>query len=491
METASSKEALESQDIQKNTKSGHLLLATLSRFTIASAALLSSIGMQEVSAQDANEKNHRVNVDSDTPSQNDIQELITALDDDRFRVREDASSELLQAALPWIREHQKHLPWKEWLSIQPTYSTEQQARLRRILSLIETEELRLLWLPTRLKEANPDRENLSISQALEELEKHAGISVSLPKSILKDIKPLESTLHGYSPYEALRLIRENSTKPFAISNDRTLILEGDEDRHGYLSPSGTTCAQLIVPAYQPYDTQTAFQLEFFSENKILLAYYSLLDFAVTAEGGEELSCLSTYMTRGASFQAPHINIERPKNVKTVNVRAKVRFVGHEPKIFHVADLTTPKTCDTTVCQVKYEGIKEHIVETVNEEGKEEKQSEGWLIEGSFTMPDFRGHEIEIGFDAMRFDIRDAKGQRIPIRSPWYIQDEHSIHWKMHVQQKPAFITFLIPDRATEAVQDYFFQDVPMVRPDFYPSRLGKIFEFIIPLEAPPPRRAPR
>lgn len=491
METASSTEALESPDIQKNTKSGHLLLAALSRFTIASATLLSSIGLQEVSAQDANEKNHRVNVDSDTPSQNDIQKLITALDDDRFRIREDASGKILQAALPWIHEHQKHLPWKGWLSIQPTYSTEQQARLRRILALIEKEELQLLWLPTRLNEANPDRENLSVSQALEELKKHAGISVSLPESILKDIKPLESTLHGYSPYEALRLIRENSKKPFALSGKRTLLMEGMEDRYGYLSPSGATCAQLIIPAYQPYDTQTAFQLEFFSENKILIAHYSLLDFAVTTEGGEELSCLSTYMTHGASLQAPHINIERPKNVKTVNVRAKVRFVGHESKTFHVTDLSTPKICDTTVCQLKYERIKEHIIETVNEDGTEEKRSEGWLIEGSFTMPDFRESEIGIGLDTMRFDIRDAKGQRIPIRSPWYIQDKNTIYWKMHVQQKPSSITFLAPDRPTETVQDYFFQDIPMVRSDFYPSRLGKIFEFIIPLEAPPPRRAPR
>lgn len=475
METASSTEALESQDMQKNTKSGHLLLAALSHFTIAGAALLSSIGLQDASAQDANEKNHRVNADSDMPSQNDIQKLITALDDDRFRIREDASGELIQYALPWIREHQKHLPWKEWLSIQPTYSTEQQARLRRILALIEKEELQLLWLPTRLKEANPDRQNLSVPDAIKELEKHAGISVSLPESILKEIKPLESTFYGYSPYEALRLIRENSKNPFALSGKRTILMEGEEGRCGYLSPSGATCAQLIIPAYQPYDTQTAFQLEFFSENKILLAYYSLLDFAVTTEAGEELSCLSTYMTHGAALQAPHINIERPKNVKTVNVRAKVRFVGHESKTFHVSDLSTPKICDTRVCQVKYEGIKEHIVENINE---------GWLIEGSFTMPDFRESEIGMGFDAMRFDIRDDKGQRIPIPSPWYIQDKNSIYWKMHVQQKPASVTFLIPDRPTETVQDYFFQDIPMVRPDFYPIRFGK---FIIPLEAPPPR----
>ena len=451
----------------------HTLLASV-------AALAPAMMTPPALGQDIEKQKQGARGKEDIPTKEHIQKLITALDDDRFIPRENASNEILRAALPWIRTHQKHLPWKAWLIPQTNYSPEQNMRLRYIIEKCEEEERQLLWLPTRFKAPqgwddpkNPPR----VCDVLKELEKQMGETITIPKEC--EDKRLTDNFNGYTFWEVIDALRSTYGDSFSLTPyGKGRINIASEKKH-YFSASQATQADLALYPYQPFTEQTRMYMEFRSEQKIPLCFFQVQELTVWPDKEQEIKISpweSTMARSGDNYCA--FEVSRPKGVKTIDLLAQVKLTGYETKTFHVDDLGKRTGCETDVCATEIGGLEEYFSYVHTREGEDrKKQSEGWLLSGEFGKPlSLLRSPSETILSAIQFEAFDEKGKRIEYKQRTYNSDGTNFQWKWGFAKKPVSLTIRIPDKPTSSIQTYFFKDIPLVRDDFHAR----------PIEAPSP-----
>lgn len=480
METFSSKEKALKPEVQKDKKQILPLRDILSRFTLASAAFLSSTGLQAVSAQDPENKTQHVNVENGTPSQEDIRKLITALDDDRFIPRENASSEILKAALLWIREHQKHLPWKEWLKPQTDYSVEQNSRLRRIIEKCEEEERQLLWLPTRFRAPrswNDSKNPPCVSDIIKELESQMGevVRVNDVEELMQ--KKITLPLDGRTFWEVIDAIHNTYGDLFSYSSfGKGRINIAKEGKGHSFAQSNATCVDLYVPPYQPSTENTRMYMEFRSEQKIPLSFFEIREIAIASDTEEvvKISPWESTMIRNCNNYCA-FKVSRPTKAKTIDLQITAKLIGYEPKVFHLENAEKRMEYETDACTVRLGPLEEYFSYPVV--GNEYvKRSAGWRIGGRFAPPLSSFEQSEAMLSAVRIEAFDQHGERIANQGEVGEGITGEFQWWKNFGKKPASLTLTIPHKPISSFHTYFFPQIPLVRDDFHNN----------PIEAPPP-----